>query len=252
MSFGTFKKSAISEDIIARLLTMIKEGQLQPGAKLPPERELAETMQVSRPSLREALRALSIMNIIEIRQGDGTYVTSLEPDLLVEHLNFIFSLSDSTIVELFESRRIVEVGLAAMAAQRITDEEIKQLENCLAHSIENVEDHVEFLKADIELHEIIVRAARSTFLARFMASIYNLGHASRSRTVEIPGVIMQVVDDHRAIVHAIQARDPEAASQAMLQHLNNVEARLRELEAAEPSTQPDGETPVIPNVAPHD
>jgi GntR family transcriptional repressor for pyruvate dehydrogenase complex len=241
MTFGTFKKSAISEDIIARLLTMIKEGQLQPGTKLPPERELAEAMQVSRPSLREALRALSIMNVIEIRQGDGTYITSLEPELLVEHLDFVFSLSDSTIIELFEARKIVEVGLAAMAAQRITDEEIATLEESLANSIENVQDHTLFLKADVELHETIVEAARNLFLKRFMGSIYNLGHASRARTVEIPGVVEQVVEDHRAIVNALKVRDPERARQAMLQHLNNVEARLlmlAEQERAEATAEP--------------
>ncbi len=233
MSFGTFKKSAISEDITARLLTMIKEGELKPGAKLPPERELAEMMQVSRPSLREALRALSIMNIIEIRQGDGTYVTSLEPELLVEHLDFVFSLSDTTIVELFKARRIVEVGLAAMAAEQITDEEIAKLEDCLTHSIENVDNHAAFLQADVELHETIVDAAHNPFLKRFMASIYHLGRASRSRTVEIPGVVNQVVEDHRAIVAAMKARDPEKARQAMLQHLNNVETRLLELARAD-------------------
>ena len=237
MTFGTFKKSAISEDIIARLLTMIKEGQLQPGTKLPPERELAEAMQVSRPSLREALRALSIMNIIEIRQGDGTYITSLEPELLVEHLDFVFSLSDSTIIELFEARKIVEVGLAAMAAQRITDEEIAKLEKSLSDSIENVADHALFLQADVELHETIVEAARNPFLKRFMASIYNLGHASRSRTVEIPGVVEQVVEDHRAIVSALKTRNPERARQTMLQHLNNVEARLLMLVAEQERTK---------------
>jgi len=246
MTFGTFKKSAISEDIIARLLTMIKDGQLQPGTKLPPERELAEAMQVSRPSLREALRALSIMNIIEIRQGDGTYITSLEPELLVEHLDFVFSLSDSTIIELFEARKIVEVGLAAMAAQRITDEEIAKLEESLANSIENVNDHALFLKADVELHEIIIGAARNPFLKRFMASIYNLGHASRSRTVEIPGVVEQVVEDHRAIVNALKISNPEKAQQAMLQHLNNVEARLLTLAEQEEEAKAQTSTTVEP------
>lgn len=229
MTFGTFKKSAISEDIIARLLTMIKEGELQPGTKLPPERELAEMMKVSRPSLREALRALSIMNIIEIRQGDGTYITSLEPELLVEHLDFVFSLSDSTIKELFTTRKIVEVGLAAIAAEHISDEEIAKLEECVTVSIENVEDHATFLKADVELHETIVNAAHNLFLKRFMASIYHLGHASRSRTIEIPGVVEQVVEDHQAIVAALKTRNPDQARQAMLNHLNNVEASLLKL-----------------------
>lgn len=239
MSFGKIKKSAISEEIIARLLTMIKEGELSPNTQLPPERELAEIMQVSRPSLREALRALSIMNIIEIRQGDGTYITSLEPELLVGNLEFVFSLNSSTITELFEARRIVEVGLAAMAAKRITDEEVEQLEACITQAIEHPDNHAEFLKADVELHEAIVRAARNTFLKHFMGSIYTLGRVSRSRTVEIPGVVDQVVKDHKAIVSALKARDPERASEAMRLHLNNVEASLSRLSESEAADNED-------------
>lgn len=227
--FGTVKKNAISEEITARVLTLIREGELSPGSKLPPERELAEMMQVSRPSLREALRALSIMNIIEIRQGDGTYVSSLEPDLLVEHLDFVFSVNDSTIIEVFEARRIVEVGLTAMAAQRITDEEIDKLERCLQRSTETVEDPPAFMVADIKFHELIVETARNVFLKRFMTSIYHLSRASRMRTVQIPGIREQAMHDHKEIVQALKARDPEQARQAMLRHLNNIEAKLLNL-----------------------
>ena len=227
--FGTFKKNAISEEIAARLLTLIQQGELSPGSKLPPERELAEMMQVSRPSLREALRALSMMNVIEIRQGDGTYVSSLEPDILVEHLDFVFSINGSTIFELFEARRIVEVGLAAVAAQRITDEEIDKLEACLVRSTETVEDPPAFMITDIELHELIIEAARNSFLKRFMTSIYHLSRASRMRTMEIPGIREQAMQDHNLIVQALKARAPEQARQAMLKHLNNIEAKLLDL-----------------------
>ncbi|MCB0176501.1 MAG: FadR family transcriptional regulator, partial [Anaerolineae bacterium] len=96
--------------IARRLMTLLKEKQLKPGDKLPPERELAAMMQVSRPSLREGLRALSMMNVLEIRQGDGTYVTSLDPELLVEQLSLVLALDDSTLLQLFEARKILEVG----------------------------------------------------------------------------------------------------------------------------------------------
>ena len=129
------KKSAISEEISSRLLLMIREKQLSPGEKLPPERELAAMLNVSRPSLREALRALAIMNVIEMRQGDGTYITSLEPELLVEHLDFVLSLDDSTFLQLFEARKIVEVGIASLAAQRITDRQIQELETLQTRSV---------------------------------------------------------------------------------------------------------------------
>ena len=115
VNFGTLQKEALSEKIAERLLSLIKEKQLKPGDRLPPERELAVSMGVSRPSLREALRALSIMHIIENRQGSGTYITSLQPETLVEHLDFIIALNDSSFLDLFEARKILEgIGAAVV------------------------------------------------------------------------------------------------------------------------------------------
>lgn len=230
--FGTFKKSSISEDIVDNLLSLIRERELRPGDKLPPERELAAMMQVSRPSLREALRALAIMNIIEIRQGDGTYITSLEPDLLMAHLDFVFALTDATFLQLFEARRILEPGIVALAATRITDEELAALDKCIARSIELVDDHAAFAQADLEMHELIAKAARNTILERFMASLTQLGQVSRQRTVELPGVARQSLQDHIAIAVALKQRDPDAARAAMLNHLQHVEGELMTLAAS--------------------
>lgn len=229
MTFGTVKKNVLSEEIVDRLLSLIREKKLQPGDKLPPERELAAMMNVSRPSLREALRALSVMNVVQIRQGGGTFVTSLEPELLVEHLDFIFSLDSSTFLELFEARMIMEPGIIALAAERITDEEIALLEECIAESLTNVDDHQAFLEADLKLHEKITEAARNPILSRFMVSLSRLGRASRGRTVESSGVRERSIKDHQAIVAALKQHDPDAARQAMLQHLNHVEQGLRAL-----------------------
>lgn len=227
--FGTFKKSSISEDIVANLLSLIRERELRPGDKLPPERELAAMMQVSRPSLREALRALAIMNIIEIRQGDGTYVTSLEPNLLMAHLDFVFALTDATFLQLFEARRILEPGIVAIAAERITDQELAALEACIARSVELVDDQVAFAQADLEMHELIAKASGNTILERFMVGLSQLGKVSRRRTVALPGVARQSLQDHFAIVAALKQRDPDAARAAMLHHLQHVEGELKHL-----------------------
>ena len=225
-NFGTFDKDTLWEQIAARLLSMLKEKQLRPGDKLPSERELAAMMQVSRPSLREALRALSMMNVLEIRQGAGTFVSSLEPELLVEHLDFVLSLDDSTLIKLFEARKILEVGIVGLAAERITETEIEALEAGLVRSQETVDEPGAFLQADVELHRKITQAAQNPILSRIIDSISQLSFASRQRTVEISGIREQTIEDHRAIVAALKARDPEAAQQAMLQHLSNVEQRL--------------------------
>jgi GntR family transcriptional regulator, transcriptional repressor for pyruvate dehydrogenase complex len=226
--FETPPRNALSENIVSKLLALLKEKKLQPGERLPPERDLAERLQVSRPSLREALRALSIMHVVEIRQGSGTYISSLEPKLLVEHLDFVFALADSTYLSLFEARKVVEVGICALAAERITDAEIARLEGCLEKSQLWMTDADEYLQADVDLHEIITEAAASPILSRIMASISHLSRASRQRTAVLPGIAHQVIADHQAIVDALKMHDPDAARVAMYQHLTHVEQRLLE------------------------
>lgn len=226
--FETLPRNALSEDIVSNLLALLKEKKLQPGERLPPERELAERLQVSRPSLREALRALSIMHVVETRQGSGTYISSLEPRRLVEHLDFVFALADSTYLSLFEARKVVEVGICGLAAERISDEELSRLEGCLEKALLGLTNADLYFQADVELHEIITEAASSPILSRIMASISHLSHASRQRTSVLPGIAQQVIEDHRAIVDALKMHDPDAARQAMYQHLTHVEQRLLE------------------------
>lgn len=238
MTFKSPQRNSLPEEIVSNLLTLIMEKRLRPGDRLPSERELTAMMQVSRPSLREALRALAIMKVIEIRQGDGTYVTSLEPKLLVEHLGFVFSLDDYAFLELFEARRAIEPGIVALAAQKITARDIAELEECLRSSIENVDDHPAFIEADIRLHDLISQVANNSLLSRIVASVSELTRASRMRTTEIAGVPNQVVEDHRKIIEALKAQDPDAAKQAMLAHLNHVEQSLR---SAIPGSPEEGE-----------
>jgi GntR family transcriptional repressor for pyruvate dehydrogenase complex len=121
------------------------------------------------------------------------------------------------------------VGLVALAAQRITVEEIADLELCLAKSLQAAEDPDAFLQGDLELHKKIALAAKNPIMQRFMDSISQLGLASRARTNYLPGLTKQSAKDHCLIVAALKARDVEAARQAMLQHLNSVEQRLKDL-----------------------
>lgn len=230
--FGTFEKDVLPKKIAEKILSLIKEKQLHPGDKLPPERELAAMMQVSRPSVREALQALSILNVIDMRQGAGTFITSLEPELLVEPLDFVFALDNSTLLELFVARKILEVGIAGLAAERITDDELAALDACLHKSLAAAaaDNYEAFLQTDLELHKLVAAAAKNPILNRFMDSISQLGLASRQRTVYIDNLARESADDHRAIVAALRARDPAAAQQAMLKHLNNVEQGLKKLE----------------------
>ncbi|MGV7929011.1 MAG: FadR/GntR family transcriptional regulator [Spirochaetota bacterium] len=226
IGFGEVDRSGLSEKIANRLLSLIKEKRLRPGDRLPPERELALMMKVSRPSLREALRALQLMNIIENRQGSGNYITSLEPEQLVEHLDIVFALDDSTYRDLFQARRILETGIAEMAALNITDEEVLRMEESLSKATAVIDDADAFLEADMELHAMILQAAGNRVLPVFMQSINKIGVLSRRRTGEDIEVRRQTVRDHRAIVAALKARNPEKAKKAMMEHLGHVEAGM--------------------------
>ena len=229
MKYKSYRKQALADEIVNEILSMIQSGDLKPGEKLPAERELAEGMQVSRTSLREALRALSVMNIIDIRQGQGTFVTALQPDSLVEHLEFVFSLEDSTFFQLFEARRAVEVACAEFAAMKIQDTDIPVLKAISDQSQRYVDTRgTEFREADIELHTKIVEIAQNPILNRFMKSINRLSMASRDRTAKLIGVRQQTVIDHTAIIDAIINRDPDAAGKAMRKHIQYLEKRYKE------------------------
>jgi len=225
--YGTFQRSSLAEEICARLLTLIRQRKLLPGAKLPAERELAAMMGVSRASLREALRALAIMRVLDIRQGDGTYVTSAEPLQIVENLSFVFPLDDATFLEMFEARKAIESYTAALAARRATERDIQDLQQCLRVVTESVDDPERYLVADRQLHEKINEIAGNRILDRFTASLGRLSQASRYRTYEIQGLAQRALEQLRRLVAAIEMRDPEQARQAMLAHLETLGASLQ-------------------------
>lgn len=222
MQFDELKKQSIAEYVSEKIIEMIRTKQLHPGDKLPPERELATQLGISRPSLREALRALSIMNVIEIRQGDGVYIASLNPEELVEHLEFVLSLDNSSVMHLFEARMIIEPAVAKIAAQKASEADINCLKE-LGTLSKKLTGHLDkFLEIDLQIHTKIVEIANNPFLSRINSSLTFLTRASRLQTGRIHGVMTQTVNDHDEIIHAIAQRDPDAAYHAMYHHLTNV------------------------------
>ena len=226
ISYGTVTREPLPDQIATRLIGLITERQLKPGDRLPPERELASTMGVSRSSLREALRALAMLGVAEMRQGDGTYVSSLEPEKLLRPVGLVLSLSDAGLSELFEARKLVEPGLAALAAERIDSTAAAELVRCAEASPEALEDAEAFMWNDIELHGRIARAADNAVLCRLLDSVASMGIASRRRTGRLAKVRLQSAQDHVEVAAAIAAGDAEEARQAMLRHLENVESAV--------------------------
>lgn len=220
-------RSTLPEEVANRLLTLIREQHLLPGARLPAERSLATMMEVSRPVVREALRALALMRVVDIRPGDGTYVTSLEPKQLIAHLDFVFAKDSVALVQLLEARRVVEAGTARLAALRITDTEIAALDGLVTSLASSIDDPDRFSELDIALHNAICAAANNFLLSQFMNIVSSLGKVSRERTGSVRAVREASLGDHRQILAALGAHDPAAAERAMLQHLDHVERGLR-------------------------
>jgi len=202
-------------------------------------------MVVSRPVLREALRALALMRVVDIRPGDGTYITSLEPKQLISHLDFVFPKAGFALVQLLEARRVVEAGNVRLAAIRVTDSAIGEIEG-LVHSLADCVDAPDrFSELDIALHLAICVAADNFLLLQFMNIVNTLGMVSRELTGGRRDVREAALRDHERLLEALRGHDPDAAERAMLDHLEHVEKGLRaaiDPDRAEPDPA-QGQTP---------
>lgn len=206
---------------------MIVSGELQPGQALPAERDLAIMLGISRPSLREVISALASMNIVEVRHGEGTFVSSLDPGLLMEPINFLLQINDEMLIHLFEVRNILEVGAARLAAQRITDEELLKLEELVAAANLVIDQPAEYLRIDFDIHAQIIAAVRNPMFSSIYDSTAQLSLESRKRTANSPATRHQAHNDHIEIVEALRSRDPESAADVMKHHLEHVERALK-------------------------
>jgi GntR family transcriptional regulator, transcriptional repressor for pyruvate dehydrogenase complex len=218
---------AVTDEAIEKIKAMIVSGTLRAGDRLPKEADLAAELGLSRNSLREAVKALSLVNILDVRQGDGTYVTSLEPTLLLEALSFIVDFHrDATVLELLQVRRILEPAATAMATERATDDEIDDLRKLLDSL--GPDPAVEDLVAnDLEFHRRIAVSSGNSVLSSLVESMSAPTVRARVwRGLTQAGVGARTVAEHRAILDAIASRDPEAARSWATVHIAAVEQWL--------------------------
>lgn len=195
--------------VAERLRELLSDEHVAPGDRLPPERELATQLGVSRSSLREGLRRLSDLGIIESRQGSGTYLAPLD------------------LGDLFEVRQRLEPLAAALAAQRRSDRDLLRLDEALAEMRAALPDAAHFGDADVNAHATIVEASASLPLRVLFAAISDLLRHSRATTATDAGLRATALTEMTAIVAAIRDRDGDAAEQAMRGHLEHVGASLR-------------------------
>ena len=224
---------AVTDEAIGKIKGMLLSGQLRPGERLPPEKELSESLGLSRNSLREAVKALELIRVLDVRRGDGTYVTSLEPRLLLEAVSFVVDLhEDSSVLDLLEVRRILEPAAAALATRRCTSEDLAKLWSLLdevgpSTSVEELVTH------DLKFHGYINVLSGNSYLSSLLESLS--GSTMRARVwrgLTEENSVGRTLAEHRAIVDAMAACDADLARSCVNVHISGVERWLARASAA--------------------
>jgi len=219
---------ALTDEAIERIKEMIVSGELRPGDRLPKEADLAERLGLSRNSLREAVRALSLIRVLDVRHGDGTYVTSLQPEVLLDTVGFVIDFHrDDSVLHLLEVRRILEPAATAMAAQKMTDAQLEQL-GVLVDSISAAADINDLIRTDLEFHRQIAVGSGNPVLASLIESLSAPTLRARIwRGLTQEGAVARTHEQHQAIHQALVARQPELARSWATVHIAGVEDWLR-------------------------
>jgi GntR family transcriptional repressor for pyruvate dehydrogenase complex len=227
----------VTDEAIEKIKAMIVTGELGPGDRLPKENDLAERLGLSRNSLREAVKALSLIRVLDVRQGDGTYVTSLEPNLLLDAMSFVVDFHrDDTVLEFLEVRRILEPAATAMAATQMPDEAVIDLRKVL-DQLDDAPTIEALVANDLEFHRRIALGSGNTVLCSLLDGLS--GPTTRARIwrgLTQEGAVDKTREQHTAIADAIESRQPEVARSWATVHIAGVEQWLRNtLVEAEPA-----------------
>lgn len=252
---GTVRREGLTEKLVQRLGNLVLRGVLSPGERLPTERDLAKMLGVSRSSLRQALKALQVMGVLEILQGSGNYLTRDATEILSAPPQVLVPLRGLSQAELFEVRRAMEAESAATAARRATQEDLDRIRSAYEGMAAST-DKFMFGKHDLAFHQAIATASGNRFFLWFLALANNFLYQAMLRR---PGLDLERSRrEHERILLAIEARDPEAARQEMLQHVSYSkyygifdektpsDIRFLAYETAPPSEPGDGGHSLVP------
>ena len=219
---------AVTDEAILQIKSMISSGQLKPGDRLAPEKELSESLGLSRSSLREAVKALEMLRVLDVRRGDGTYVTSLEPRLLLEATSFAVDIhQDDSLLEVFAVRRILEPAAAALATSRATPADVERLRDMLAEvggdtSVDDLVAH------DLVFHRSLSELSGNAYLSGLLDSLSSRTLRARVwRGLTEESSVDRTLAEHRGIVEALAARDAELVRARVTLHVSGVSEWLQ-------------------------
>jgi GntR family transcriptional repressor for pyruvate dehydrogenase complex len=231
---------ALTDEAIAQIRSMIQSGELKPGDRLPTEPQLAAQIGLSRSGVREAVKVLESARVLDVRRGDGTYVTSLAPRLLLEGLGLAVELlQDDTLLEVMEVRRVLEPAATGIAALRMSDDDLDALARILDDMRAAADDHEKLILFDTAFHRTVVAATGNETLTSLLEGLS--GRTVRARVWR--GLIENkaahtTVEEHHAIYVALRSRDQLLAQAAALLHVNSSEAWLRAILSARAGQEP--------------
>ena len=238
-SFTKIERTTVSEQIIEQIKKEILSGGFKDGDKLPSERALAETFQVSRPALREALRALEYVGIIETQPGGGAFVRK-DADVLNSHLQFAQLLRRYSLEEMLETRRVVESATIRLAIARGTPEDIAALRTLYESSLKCTGDPEAFLEADFRFHEAIAEMAGNAILLEILTAMRRMTLELNAEVVGWPGQVAVAADFHAQILDAMAARDADAAHAAINAHLDDILDTIHHVFASQSDSATNG------------
>jgi GntR family transcriptional regulator, transcriptional repressor for pyruvate dehydrogenase complex len=220
--FETIRKNKVYEEV-ARQIERLIVTKLHPGDKLPAERELAEILGVSRSSIRDAMRSLELVGLVEPRQGAGTVVREISPDVLVTPISNILAHKRQLVGELLDFRKMLEPPLAARAAKNATADKISEMDEILRRQHEKFSRGELAIEEDNQFHYSIARASGNSVVLKVLDTLMDLLRETRALSLQRKGRPQKSIAGHRRILSAIKRRDAGAAETAMRQHIQDVE-----------------------------
>jgi GntR family transcriptional regulator, transcriptional repressor for pyruvate dehydrogenase complex len=220
--FEAIRRSRVYEHVAKQLRSMIVSGKLKPGERLPPERELVRRFEVSRGSVRDAIRTLEVMGLVRSRQGEGTVVQDLSAESMIAPLSAVLAPKGKLVAELLDVRRIVEPAFAARAAMHATSDEIEHLQDILRRQQEKAARGESTIEEDSEFHYTVALASRNSVVNKFVDVLMDLMRESRARSLQVQGRLEHSLSGHTRVLKAIQRRSGRAAENAMRRHLDEI------------------------------
>lgn len=220
------EKKKAYEDIVSQIRTLIEEGKLKRNDQLPSERDLSETFRVSRTTVREAIRTLESMRLLQSRQGDGTYVLASSEESLIQPLAAALFNEKDDIRDIFYIRKIIEPHVAELAAENATPLEMEELERILEKQEACIRHGENIIETDSAFHNLMVRATKNRVMERLIVTLIDLLKKSREQYLlgdENDERAIRSLEGHRRVLAAVKNGDGKAARRSMLKHLNDIE-----------------------------